>query len=45
MFEYKGKTYKGAQELLDNYRKLDEEFWDYHEEEGLEEKRQKAADV
>lgn len=45
MFEYNGKTYKGAQELLDNYRKLDEDYWDHRKEEGFEEKWQEAWDA
>lgn len=45
MFEYKGKTYEGAQELLDNYRKLDGEYWEHHEEEGYREKWDEAWDA
>lgn len=45
MFEYNGKTYEGAQELLDNYRKLDEDYWHHRKEEGFEEKWQEAWDA
>lgn len=45
MFEYKGKTYEGAQELLDNYRKLDEEYWNHYKEDGYKERWEEAWDV
>lgn len=45
MFEYKGKTYEGAQELLDNYLELDREYWEHHEEEGFVDKWNDAWDA
>lgn len=45
MFEYKGKTYEGAQALLDNYLKLDKEYWDCYTEEGFKEKWEEAWDA
>lgn len=45
MFEYNGKTYEGAQELLDNYLKVDKEYWDHREDKGYEEKWQEAWDA
>lgn len=45
MFKYKGKTYEGAQELLDNYLEIDKEYWDHYKEEGFEEKWQEAWDA
>ncbi len=46
MFEYKGKTYEGAQELLDNYLKIDKEYWSHHrEEKGFQKKWEEAWDA
>lgn len=45
MFEYNGKTYKGAQALLDNYLKVDKEYWDHREDKDYEEKWQEAWDA
>lgn len=45
MFEYKGKTYEGAQELLDNYLKLDKEYWDHYKEESYKKKWEEAWDA
>ena len=45
MFEYNGKTYEGAQELLDNYLKVDGEYWDHREDKDYEEKWQEAWDA
>ena len=45
MFEYNGKTYEGAQALLDNYLKLDKEYWDHREDEGYKERWEEAWDA
>lgn len=45
MFEYKSKTYEGAQELLDNYLEIDKEYWEHYKEEGYEEKWKEAWDA
>lgn len=45
MFEYKGKTYEGAQELLDNYLEIDEKFWNCRDDESLREDWNEAWDA
>lgn len=45
MFEYKGKTYEGAQELLDNYLKIDKEYWKHRDDKDFKEKWEEAWDA
>ena len=45
MFEYKGKTYEGAQALLDNYTELSKKYYDFCGDKEFREKYDEAWDA